>query len=177
MSSRSQLTDFFRFGVKFVEELYAQQPSKNSSGSWKCVALSVIQLFSTDGSILSRTEYRALEGFVLAVSPFNFTAIGGNLPGSKLPSLTFHLPLNSHFPQPLPSSAMSSSGNPRRWRPIPTTSYTRFLLKQVSHLVLSNSSPAHPRRLSRKRSTIPVSLHCISRGALSCLKNSGRILR
>lgn len=34
----------------------------------------------------SRIEYRALEGFVLAVSPFNFTAIGGNLPGST------HLP-------------------------------------------------------------------------------------
>ena len=32
----------------------------------------------------SRTEYRALEGFVLAVSPFNFTAIGGNLPGGTL---------------------------------------------------------------------------------------------
>lgn len=30
-----QLADFFRFGVKFVEELYSQQPSKNSSGSWK----------------------------------------------------------------------------------------------------------------------------------------------
>ena len=37
---RSKLTDFFRFGVKFVEELYAQQPSKNSAGSWKYVTLS-----------------------------------------------------------------------------------------------------------------------------------------
>lgn len=33
--------------------------------------------------IYSRVEYRALEGFVLAVSPFNFTAIGGNLPGGQ----------------------------------------------------------------------------------------------
>ena len=33
-------------------------------------------------ALFSRVEYRALEGFVLAVSPFNFTAIGGNLPGS-----------------------------------------------------------------------------------------------
>ena len=33
-------------------------------------------------AFFSRVEYRALEGFVLAVSPFNFTAIGGNLPGS-----------------------------------------------------------------------------------------------
>jgi len=54
-----------RFGVKYVEELYAQQPPKNAAGAW------------------NRVEYRALEGFVLAVSPFNFTAIGGNLPGGQ----------------------------------------------------------------------------------------------
>jgi 1-pyrroline-5-carboxylate dehydrogenase len=30
-----QLTDFFRFGIKYVEELYSQQPPKNSAGSWK----------------------------------------------------------------------------------------------------------------------------------------------
>jgi hypothetical protein len=41
----------------------------------------------------SRVEYRPLEGFVLAVSPFNFTAIGGNLPGSRYHlSISFHLP-------------------------------------------------------------------------------------
>lgn len=34
-------------------------------------------------SLDSRVEYRALEGFVFAISPFNFTAIGGNLPGGK----------------------------------------------------------------------------------------------
>lgn len=39
--------------------------------------------------LVSRVEYRALEGFVLAVSPFNFTAIAGNLPGSM--SLFFEL--------------------------------------------------------------------------------------
>ena len=33
----AQMSDFFRFGVKFVEELYAQQPSKNAPGAWKCV--------------------------------------------------------------------------------------------------------------------------------------------
>ena len=44
---------------------------------------------SSDGNIFfSRVEYRALEGFVLAVSPFNFTAIAGNLPGSTS-SLSF----------------------------------------------------------------------------------------
>lgn len=34
-----QLADFFRFGVKYVEELYSQQPPKNSGGSWKCAFL------------------------------------------------------------------------------------------------------------------------------------------
>ena len=47
--------------MKYVEELYSIQPPKNAPGSW------------------NRLEYRALEGFVYAVSPFNFTAIGGNL--------------------------------------------------------------------------------------------------
>jgi 1-pyrroline-5-carboxylate dehydrogenase len=64
IDAAAELTDFLRFGVKFVEELYASQPSKNAPGAW------------------NRVEYRALEGFVLAVSPFNFTAIGGNLPAS-----------------------------------------------------------------------------------------------
>ncbi|KAG1853084.1 Aldehyde/histidinol dehydrogenase [Suillus subluteus] len=63
IDAASELLDFFRFAVKHVAELYTQQPPKNSAGAYNHV------------------EYRALEGFVLAVSPFNFTAIGGNLPG------------------------------------------------------------------------------------------------
>ncbi|KAG8983232.1 1-pyrroline-5-carboxylate dehydrogenase, partial [Tulasnella sp. 427] len=62
IDAAAELIDFLRFGVKYVEELYSQQPPKNSAGVW------------------NRVEYRPLEGFVLAVSPFNFTAIGGNLP-------------------------------------------------------------------------------------------------
>jgi hypothetical protein len=59
----------------------------------------VLSLFSCTGSDTgvhaSRVEYRPLEGFVLAVSPFNFTAIGGNLPGSPYHLLSsFH---RSHF--------------------------------------------------------------------------------
>lgn len=50
-----------RFNVKYAEQLYATQPPENSPGSW------------------NRTEYRPLEGFVYAVTPFNFTAIAGNL--------------------------------------------------------------------------------------------------
>ncbi|KAJ9109286.1 hypothetical protein QFC21_000615 [Naganishia friedmannii] len=61
IDTAAELADFFRFGVKYVEELYTQQPPRNSSGIW------------------NRTEFRPLEGFVLAVAPFNFTAIGGNL--------------------------------------------------------------------------------------------------
>jgi 1-pyrroline-5-carboxylate dehydrogenase len=56
-----ELVDFWRFNVAFADQLLAIQPS-NDSTAW------------------NRTEYRPLEGFVYAVSPFNFTSIGGNLP-------------------------------------------------------------------------------------------------
>ena len=58
-----ELIDFLRFNVHFLSEIYQQQP------------------ISAPG-IHNRMEYRGLEGFVLAITPFNFTAIGGNLPAS-----------------------------------------------------------------------------------------------
>ena len=58
-----ELIDFLRFNVHFLSEIYQQQPV---SGPGVC----------------NRMEYRPLEGFVLAITPFNFTAIGGNLPTS-----------------------------------------------------------------------------------------------
>ena len=58
-----ELIDFFRFNVEFMTRVYAEQPI-SSAGVW------------------NRLEYRPLEGFVFAVSPFNFTAIGGNLTSS-----------------------------------------------------------------------------------------------
>jgi 1-pyrroline-5-carboxylate dehydrogenase len=58
-----ELIDFLRFNVHFLSEIYKQQP------------------ISSPGTH-NRMEYRPLEGFVLAVTPFNFTAIGGNLPTS-----------------------------------------------------------------------------------------------
>lgn len=64
IDAAAELADFLRFNVRYAEELYAQQPPYNSAGVW------------------NRLEYRPLEGFVYAVSPFNFTAIGGNLPGA-----------------------------------------------------------------------------------------------
>jgi 1-pyrroline-5-carboxylate dehydrogenase len=56
-----ELIDFWRFNVQFAQELYAEQPQ-------------------SDHSMWNQLDYRPLEGFVYAVTPFNFTAIGGNLP-------------------------------------------------------------------------------------------------
>lgn len=64
IDAAAELCDFFRFNVQFAQELYAQQPQHNSPNMW------------------NRLEYRPLEGFVYAISPFNFTAIAGNLPGA-----------------------------------------------------------------------------------------------
>jgi 1-pyrroline-5-carboxylate dehydrogenase len=61
IDSASELIDFWRFNAWFAQELYSEQPA-SSPGVW------------------NQMEYRALEGFVYAVTPFNFTAIGGNLP-------------------------------------------------------------------------------------------------
>src|SRR6185436_10600072 len=58
-----ELIDFLRFNVHFLSEIYRQQPISS-------------------GGMNNRVEYRPLEGFVLAITPFNFTAIGGNLPTS-----------------------------------------------------------------------------------------------
>lgn len=63
IDSACELIDFLRFNVHFLSEIYKHQP------------------VSSPG-MHNRTEWRALEGFVLAITPFNFTAIGGNLPTS-----------------------------------------------------------------------------------------------
>lgn len=58
-----EFADFLRFNVQYMTDLYAQQPD-SSPGMW------------------NRLEYRPLEGFVVAITPFNFTAIAGNLPAA-----------------------------------------------------------------------------------------------
>ena len=63
IDSACELIDFWRLNVGFAEQIYAQQPM-SSPGAW------------------NRSEYRPLEGFIYAITPFNFTAIGGNLPGT-----------------------------------------------------------------------------------------------
>ena len=63
IDSACELIDFLRFNAHFAQDIYANQPL-NSAGVW------------------NRMDYRPLEGFVYAITPFNFTAIAGNLPTS-----------------------------------------------------------------------------------------------
>jgi len=57
-----ELIDFWRFNVLYAQQILSGQPMANAKGVW------------------NRTDYRPLEGFVYAITPFNFTAIAGNLP-------------------------------------------------------------------------------------------------
>jgi len=59
----AELADFFRFNANYMEQIYAQQPQSSPT-------------------VWNQLEYRPLEGFIFAVTPFNFTAIAGNLPGA-----------------------------------------------------------------------------------------------
>lgn len=63
IDSACEIIDFLRFNVQYMTEIYAQQP-ESAPGIW------------------NRVEHRPLEGFVFALTPFNFTAIAGNLPSS-----------------------------------------------------------------------------------------------
>lgn len=85
-----ELVDFLRFNVQYMAEIYNEQPGENSPGIW------------------NRLEYRALEGFVFAVTPFNFTAIAGNLP-----------------------TAAALMGNVVVWKPADTQIYSANLLMRV----------------------------------------------
>ncbi|EAU33170.1 delta-1-pyrroline-5-carboxylate dehydrogenase, mitochondrial precursor [Aspergillus terreus NIH2624] len=90
IDAAAELCDFFRFGVKYAEDMYAQQPVHHAPGVW------------------NRVEYRPLEGFVYAISPFNFTAIGGNLAGA--PALM---------------------GNVVVWKPSPSAIASNWLVHQI----------------------------------------------
>ncbi|SCZ92264.1 BZ3500_MvSof-1268-A1-R1_Chr5-2g07746 [Microbotryum saponariae] len=85
-----QLADFLRFGCAQVEQLFKMQPTENSPGVW------------------NRVEFRALEGFVFAATPFNFTAIGGNL--VFVPALL---------------------GNVVLWKPSPGATYASWIVQQI----------------------------------------------
>src|SRR5690554_4454913 len=63
IDSACEIIDFLRYNVQYMTEIYAEQP-ESTSAAW------------------NRIEYRPLEGFIYAITPFNFTAIAGNLPAS-----------------------------------------------------------------------------------------------
>ncbi len=84
-----ELIDFLRFNVEFMTQIYAEQPK-------------------SDSSMWNRVEYRPLEGFVYAITPFNFTAIAGNLPSSA-----------------------ALMGNVVVWKPAATQVYSANIIMQV----------------------------------------------
>ncbi len=89
IDSACELIDFWRFNVGFLREMYEEQPL-SSPGVW------------------NTTEYRALEGFVFAVTPFNFTSIAGNLP-----------------------TAPALMGNTALWKPASTSVYSGYYLMKL----------------------------------------------
>ncbi len=84
-----ELIDFFRFNVRYMEQIYAEQP-RSSGGMW------------------NRMQYRPLEGFVLAVTPFNFTSIAANLP-----------------------TAPALMGNTVVWKPSTTSVYSAYFIYKL----------------------------------------------
>jgi 1-pyrroline-5-carboxylate dehydrogenase len=106
-----ELIDFWRFNAHFAEQLYAEQPI-------------------SDHTMWNQTDYRALEGFVYAVSPFNFTSIGGNL-----------------------TTAPALMGNVVIWKPASTAVVAGYALMKVFEAAgmppgVINFLPASPRTIS-----------------------------
>ncbi len=89
IDSACELIDFFRFNVQYMEQIYTDQP-KSSDGIW------------------NQMEYRPLEGFILAVTPFNFTSIQANLP-----------------------TAPALMGNTVLWKPSSTSIYSAYFLYKL----------------------------------------------
>lgn len=89
IDSACEIIDFLRFNVQYMAEIYSIQP-QSSHGIW------------------NRTEWRPLEGFVYALTPFNFTAISGNLP-----------------------SSCAMMGNVVVWKPANTQVYAAYVLMKV----------------------------------------------
>ncbi|MFV2119736.1 L-glutamate gamma-semialdehyde dehydrogenase [Streptomyces sp. Act-28] len=85
-----ELVDFWRFNVKYARDLLAEQPPANAPGVW------------------NRMDHRPLEGFVYAITPFNFTAIAGNLP-----------------------TAPALMGNVVVWKPSQTQTHAAVLLMEL----------------------------------------------
>ncbi len=90
IDSACELIDFWRFNVHYAAEILGEQPIRNSPGIW------------------NRTDHRPLEGFVYAITPFNFTAIAGNLP-----------------------TAPALMGNTVLWKPSPTQQLAASLTMEL----------------------------------------------
>ncbi len=90
IDSACELIDFWRFNVHYAKQILTDQPIANSPGIW------------------NRTDHRPLEGFVYAITPFNFTAIAGNLP-----------------------TAPALMGNTVLWKPSPTQQFAASLLMEL----------------------------------------------
>lgn len=89
IDSACELIDFFRFNTYFMTEIYGEQPDSG-------------------GSVYNRMEYRPLEGFVFAVTPFNFASIAGNLPASP-----------------------AMMGNVVLWKPASSAVYTAYWIMEL----------------------------------------------
>jgi 1-pyrroline-5-carboxylate dehydrogenase len=89
IDSACEVIDFWRFNPAFAEQLYSQQPVAGA-GAW------------------NRIDYRPLEGFIYAITPFNFTAIGANLP-----------------------TAPALMGNTVVWKPAATASLSNYLVMKL----------------------------------------------
>jgi 1-pyrroline-5-carboxylate dehydrogenase len=90
IDSACELIDFWRFNVHYAKQIVAEQPIANARGIW------------------NRTDHRPLEGFVYAITPFNFTAIAGNLP-----------------------TAPALMGNTVVWKPSPTQQVAAHLTMEL----------------------------------------------
>ncbi|KAI9933004.1 hypothetical protein MW887_009258 [Aspergillus wentii] len=90
IDAAAELADFFRLNCNYAAELLERQPTRGSDGMW------------------SRVEYRPLEGFVYSISPFNFTALGGNL-----------------------ISGPALMGNVVLWKPSPSNVYASALVYKI----------------------------------------------
>jgi len=107
-----ELIDFWRFNVHYAKQILTDQPIANSPGVW------------------NRTDHRPLEGFVYAITPFNFTAIAGNLP-----------------------TAPALMGNTVIWKPSPTQQLAASLTMQLLEEAgmppgVINMLPGHGREVS-----------------------------
>ncbi|MEK7483289.1 MAG: L-glutamate gamma-semialdehyde dehydrogenase [Planctomycetota bacterium] len=90
IDSACEMIDFFRFNARYAQEIYEEQPQVHARGVW------------------NRLEQRPLEGFVFAVTPFNFTSIAGNLP-----------------------TAPAIMGNTVLWKPASTSVYSNYFIMKL----------------------------------------------